>query len=549
MARIAGWFTSGRLYAIGTLLLLCVAIARLVPTYTLFNETSDEPFHIACGMEWLDQGTYTYERQHPPLARVAMALGPYLMGSRSQGLKLATQEGNAILYSGGDYWRTLTAARIGNLPFLVIACAAIFLWGRRWFTTAAGFWAALLFLNLPPVLGHAGLATLDMACTAAVVVALYQLMRCLEDPGWRRFLWLGVALSLAFLTKFSAPGFVLVCGVTAVVYLVLARRQELAKVLRLRPLLGGSALMLGVIFVLLWAGYRFHLTPTPIEEGSQEVIDAHLPAGVRNLAYAIAELPLPLTDMFRGFGALALHQKTGHENYLFGQFSQYGWWYFFPVALAVKTPIPFLLLSFAGLFLVLRGMRSRPWPQVLTALFPIAILLTCLSSSIDIGVRHLLPIYPFLALLAGNAIANSLEGRRPFIAGAALLLAGWTVAESWIAHPDYLAYFNQLAGSRPERILCDSDLDWGQDLNRLSKRLRELGVDRVAIAYFGNAPLERFDLPQLQPVMPYDETTGYVAISVRALYLTHAQRGYYDWLWRHQPVERIGKSIYLYDIK
>ena len=115
-----------------------LATVRIAATYTVFNHTSDEPAHIACGMEWLDQGVYRWEPQHPPLARVAAALGPYLAGIRSQGTPNQNAiskwlEGLAILDSGGRYDRTLTLARIGILPFFWVACAVVFVWTRRYF--------------------------------------------------------------------------------------------------------------------------------------------------------------------------------------------------------------------------------------------------------------------------------------------------------------------------------------------------------------------------------------------------------------------------------
>ena len=152
-----------------------IASARIVSTYTVFNHTFDEPAHIGTGMEWLDRGTYTWEPQHPPLARVAAALGPYLLGHHTRQLpkKVVTDqndnlehEGTAILYQGHDYDRTLAAARLGILPFFWIACLVVFEWGRRYFGAAVGALAVAIFSFLPPVLAHAGLATTDMALTA-----------------------------------------------------------------------------------------------------------------------------------------------------------------------------------------------------------------------------------------------------------------------------------------------------------------------------------------------------------------------------------------------
>ena len=132
-----------------TVALVLAASLRMAATYTVYNHTSDEPAHIACGMEWLDQGRYTWEPQHPPLARVAVALGPYLSGIRSQNTPRSkflamSYEGAAILYAGHHYDRTLALARLGNLPFFWLACAAVFWWGVRYYSRAVAVAAVFL---------------------------------------------------------------------------------------------------------------------------------------------------------------------------------------------------------------------------------------------------------------------------------------------------------------------------------------------------------------------------------------------------------------------
>src|SRR5579872_6257558 len=150
--------------------LLLLASVRIAATYTVFNHTYDEPAHIACGMEWLDKGAYTLEPQHPPLSRIAVALGPFLLGQRSPKPSTARSaifiEGREILDSGGRYDLTLSLARLGVLPFFWIACAVVYFWGRRYFSPAVAVLALALFTFLPPVLAHSGLATTDMALTA-----------------------------------------------------------------------------------------------------------------------------------------------------------------------------------------------------------------------------------------------------------------------------------------------------------------------------------------------------------------------------------------------
>ena len=146
--------------------------------------------------------------------------------------------------------------------------------------------------------------------------------------------------------------------------------------------------------------------------------------------------PLPLTELVIGVRDLARKNQLGHESYLLGESRRTGWWYFFPVVLGVKTPLGFLLLAIAGIVLVTRSPDKRP------VLFAAAIFAVCLVSNIDLGVRHILPIYPLLALGAANVVVNA-PPRWLLIPCA---LAAWTVFDSVRAAPDYLAHFNEIAG-------------------------------------------------------------------------------------------------------
>ena len=539
-------------YVIGVILLIGIGVARIAATYPVLNSTSDEPAHIACGMEWLQWGTYTYEPQHPPLARVAVALGPFLDGLRlEKKLNPAERrpdfiygEGNGILYSGDRYWSNLTRARIGTLPFFILLCLVTFLWARRWFSEAAGFWAVLLLVCTSPILGHAGLATNDVACAAGAGFALYRFMRWLEQPDLARWLWWGFATAFAILCKFSNIPFL---GACYVVGFAVASRGAL----RRRAVQAIFAAC--VALFLMWAGYRFTLTSLGTVYGPHPRIEGLLAKGpvIRSVWDAIMSTRLPLTEAMMGIRDLYRHNAIGHDSYLLGQWSQFGWWYFFPVVLAVKTPIGLLLLAIAGSGFVLRRWRTehfeQSWQQVLTAAFPIVILLVCMLARIDLGVRHILPVYPMLGIVGGYAATELFRHSRTAAVVAAILVA-WVAVDSWRAHPDYLAHFNEFAGSHPERILSESDLDWGQDLYRLSLRLKERGIQEFSIAYFGSALMHKADLPHYELLSPTQPSHGYVAVSLHCLNIDYKKNGSFAWLKSYTPVERSGKSIDLFYI-
>jgi hypothetical protein len=220
--------------------------------------------------------------------------------------------------------------------------------------------------------------------------------------------------------------------------------------------------------------------------------------------------------------------------------------------LAVKTPIPFLLLTAIGGAALLWTRKRATWQQIATLVFPILILGVCMASNINLGTRHVLAIFPMLAVLAGHGVSRFwawARMRHPWFALIPVLLVVWAAVDSVRVYPDFLAYFNPLAGSRPEERFGGSDLDWGQDLDRLSRRLAELRAPHVSIAYFGTAPLDRAGLPDYTLLEPGDPAPhGYVAISATRLYRDYRKNGSYASLWKHTPKERVGRSILLYDL-
>ena len=273
-----------------SLALVLIASLRIIATYTVFNHTSDEPAHIACGMEWLDKGVYRWEPQHPPLARVATALGPYLLGIRSQGtvdrnLFSKFVEGTAILYRDHHYDLTLAMARLGTLPFFWVACLVVYWWGKRYFGAAVGTLAVFLFTLLPPVLAHAGLATTDMALTALLGAAFLTGLVWTEQPTRAHAIWFGASSGLMVLAKFSCLAFFPASVAVALAWYLFSERPKIAWLARaVKERLPSFGLAVLVACLLIWAGYRFSFgggLPAPeLYRGIQQYRGAcGLPAG------------------------------------------------------------------------------------------------------------------------------------------------------------------------------------------------------------------------------------------------------------------------------
>jgi len=519
--------TRGR-WRFATALVACLATIAVVATYPVFSQMWDEPATLAAGMEWLSTGSYHYEAQHPPLARVASALLPYLRGARSLGNHAIYDEGRALLGEGVHYRRTLFLARLGMLPFfwlMLVVCAR---WGGRIAGDAGAALAALFVATNPNLLAHAGIAGTDFAPAAFVVATVYAWLRCREQPTTAHAALLGLATGFAATTKFSTLAFL---GVT----LVLGEAIRWFSVRRVgepsvRAFAWRSALIAaGTAAFVIWAVYRFHVGPVT-------------PGGV----------PVPAPEFFAGLGAFFTHGSGGHPAFLLGEVRLRGWWYYYLVVLAVKTPLALLALAIAGVVYAVRALRAEAWTAVVPILGAVAVLVPALLSHVDLGVRIVLAIYPFLALLAARAATTAWHSagsgaqvlaRR---AAVSLLVAGTmvTAVRSW---PDYLAYFNPVAGARPERVLVDSNLDWGQDLYRLADTVRARGIDSIRVHYFGSSQLSSVGLTNARRLGRDERTTGWVAASETFLAGVWSDTSL-QWLARRRPVARIGPSMRLYYI-
>jgi hypothetical protein len=398
-----------------------------------------------------------------------------------------------------------------------------------------------------------------MALTATFTAALTAFINWLERSSYLRSAVLGGAVGLATLSKFSALVFLPACAIALLAWRWLLERGKKKSTVAtdsFRPGRGVAVAALAIL-VVIWAGYRFSISSvTDAGARPHPTIDRLFGTSgtLHNWAYSAAESPLiPAPALFRGLAALRGKEANGHKGYLLGQIRLTGWWYFFPVALVVKTTLPFLILIAAGIFYLGKSAwLERNWITGAPVVAALALLLVSMPSHINIGLRHILPIYPLVALIGGVAACRLWNNAKPKHIGLAvvLILLAWHVTSSIRAHPDYLAYFNEIAGQHPEKILIDSDLDWGQDLLRLSPALQQRHVEEISIAYAGSPELDlhQFGLPPFRVLAPHEPTSGWIAISL--LRLKIGGLGFPDdgfwWLEAYKPVCLVGRSIRLY---
>ncbi|HYM13036.1 MAG TPA: glycosyltransferase family 39 protein [Bryobacterales bacterium] len=541
--RISFRFIAGALVALA--LLSCFRCYR---TYRIFNDTDDEGGHIPAGLEMWQDGKYTLEAQHPPLARLAISLLPHLAG-----LRYVKGEPLWAASSTPFYWRTLRLAREGNLIFVPFLLLYVYLWGRDLYGPAAGLIAAGVVSFSPNLMAHAAIATLDFGAATTIFISAYYFWRWSRQAGWRPCLAAALGFSIAVLVKFSALFFL--PPIAAAFFLI--ARWSARPWFRLGrwPALGRVALQRGVVFLtvcflVVWSVYLFDIGPLP---------STHIPPVPGTLGQYLESAVViitrngsfPAPRFVRGILEVLDHNTRGHPAYLFGRVSEFGWWYYFPVALAVKSTLPLLLL--AAMALAVWAWQGAGGAGAI--LCPLAgalpVLAIGMMSHLNLGIRHILVIYPFLALLAGGLFVR-LERSRSFSArallGCAAVLVVWHAAESLLAAPDYLAYFNQIARGHEASILLDNCLDWGQDLERLRQFAEQRKISTIYLSYFGRTNPRVLGFTAAVRLETGMRPIGWVAISRNDLAGLTRKRSDLLWLQGHTPVAAVGKSILVYHL-
>ncbi len=540
------------------------------------SATFDEGTHLPAGWTHLALGDHRLNPEQPPLVKLLAAaplaaVQPVVHLDDRAWLEARQWDfGRRFLYRWNDADRLLFLGRLPVVGLASVLVVAVFFEARRRFGAGAGVAAALAAALSPEVLAHGSLVTTDLAFALFYFLAIALFCRLLEKATLVRLMAAGLATGAAFATKFSAPILAMVLLLLTLIawlrgapltWRVFGReRRSQGLVARLAH---GAVLLLAAVaiaVVVLWASYGFHraLSPDPAARAAGlTALEAPVASPwLRGLIAAGRAGALP-EDYARGMLFVMTHSES-RPAFLAGRLSDQGFPHYFLATFLLKTPLPLLLLTVLAL---LRLGRLRLQDLVFLWLPVLVYVALALTRGLQIGHRHLLPVYPFLFLACAGAATRLASWRRP--AGAALLalLGGWYAGGTLLTHPHHLAYFNELAGGPANgwRLLVDSNLDWGQDLKRLASWARAHRVSRMKLSYFGSADpayygidaemLPGYTSPHAPHVTREVAPGDVVAVSVtnlQGVYLDPADRPLMQKLRSLEPIGRAGWSIRIY---
>ena len=489
------------------------------------SATYDEVPHIGGGLSHVVTG----DRRHdlggePPLPKLlagwaAAAAAPRLPlddpAWRGCNPEATCRFSTRLLYGeGGGSSRILMRARLPFVGLGLVLAAAVYFWTRERFGRAAAGFALFLAAFNPEMLAHAHYAGSDLPMTLVATLLFWGASRFAARPTPRFALWVSGAVAGAVVTKFSFPAVFMMAAALFGVELVLLPRVERGPRLRaLFPLVIGAA---AVAYAAIWAAYGFRARAAGAGDLTCDMTIETLlprPSPARWFLQAARDQAL-LPEAYATGLALRVNETDGRRpSYLNGVTTRGGHPLYFPIALALKTPVPLLLLAVLWAGIADRSTRGR----CLALLIAVALyLVLAMRTSFNIGYRHLQPVLPILCIVGGAALAWLWSWRGGRVV-ASLLLAWYALGTLRVA-PHFLSYFNELAGGplAGSRFLADSNLDWGQDLDELARVARERGFERIKLSYFGNASPEAAGVP-LEAALPSVTTCWQPAVWASAI--------------------------------
>jgi hypothetical protein len=559
--------------------------------------TFDELAHIPAGYSYLLQKDYRLNPEHPPLIKdlaviPLVFLKPNFPAEHNTWVQKDAPAwwtqfdfGTQFLYhSENNPDKILFLARLPMILILILLGFFIFFWTKKIAGNKAGILALFLFSFSPTLLAHGRLVTTDVGAAAGILFAVYFFLKALSQPTKKNIIFAGLFLGLAELCKFSAILLIPFFLFLAFVWWLL----KSGKFLKTSKILI-SVFLIG--FVLIGVVYQCHIwnhsPERQVRDAKVFLQDYPNPVknSIKNSIIWAADKPVsrPFALYLTGLVMALDRTSQGHTTYFLGQISHQGQKNYFPIVYAIKEPLGFHILTLIVLLYLAwlikepfwknSFARARNWTKThFTEFAMLAFIalywLVSLKSNLNLGVRHLLPVFPFTFILVSIGIVKWIHGIKKISLKAigiffTALILSWIMISSLGCFPHYLAYFNELARGPDNGYIytVDSNLDWGQDLKRLTKWVEKNNIDKIYLDYFGGGNPEYLLKEKYAPWQSKRDPkefpkNNYLAVSVTHLVGGKAQpdqgitqaTDYYMWLDEHELVAKIGYSIFIYYI-
>jgi len=495
--------------------------------------TCDETVHITAGYFYVKNGDFFINFEHPPFSKTISGL--FISHLNIFYPENVYKDLRKDEWSLGMVFFFINKKNVDNIvfwarfPMILIGILLgffMYLWTKELYGEVSGIFTLFLFSFCPNFLAHSCLVTTDVPFTAFFVITLYYLWKFFETENKKYLIFSGIFFGLSISTKFTG---IVVMPFIILTLLIIVLKDKIKAKLKINYSIIVLCLVL-IPFIILILIYRIY--------------------GFKYFLLGLKTIIFETTEW-------------GHTSFLNGKFSSNGWRHYFIMAFLYKTPISFMIFLILAI-LVNMKLEKKEIFLILPAI--IYFVFSSLSKK-QIGIRYILPFYALIYIYSGRLFAyhEKMKIKSSFKNTLILILCIWYAFVSFKIHPDYLAYFNEIAGG-PEngwKHLIDSNIDWGQDLKELKKYLQKERNPEIMLNYFGSIMPETYGIiyePFFYPIflnLPEEHyhlnsefpEKEYLVISVNYLQgLVYNDHNIFNWLKEIKPKAKVGYSIFIYDI-
>lgn len=541
-------------------ILLLVHFSLVLKVIQSNSPTCDEiAHHVASGYSYVKTGDFRLNPANPPLLRMVSAAPLLFLKLNAPFTDRSWQEGNSPVFGHQFFYESNhNADQIifwARFPMAVLSLflgLLVFLWSRKLFGNTGGLLSLSLYAFSPNMIAFAGLATVDFGASLFNFAAIFSYWWYLRRPGKANLIISGVVFGLAQASKYTniflAPLFILLALCTW-----WEKRRHAGKQYPLSKMFKSLLFIYLIGSAVLFATYRFEFKPllmnapdVPekilyIERFAQGLSLARFGLTGERLVYFAQNIPIPFSTYIVGFLGVAHQVVVGLDTFLLGKHSVNGFWYYFLVVLLVKSTLPVLVLFGLSLLTLYQGGKRKMFNKIFL-LIPVVFLLVIVSrGKVQIGLRHILAIYPLIFVFIGSL--NLLNLKKWLKVTLCLAVCLLQLKSLLAAYPYPISYFNE-AVNGPDNgytILRDSNVDWGHGLKALARYLKDNKIVDIKLYYFGTADPAyygiRYEIPDSADFEEPSE--GIYAISAQYLEA-------FSWINEFEPIAKVAHSIFIY---
>lgn len=576
------------------LVVICLMFFMMLFSAVGDSAIADETAHISAGYSYVTQLDYRFNPEHPPLIKALSGFFAWLfvdpffptsIKSWQSDINGQWSHGYEFLYnSGNDADKLIFWARVPIILLTIFTACILFIWTKRRFGNATAILALLFFAFSPSILAHGHYVTTDIGAVFGLLVGFITFINFLERPSLKNVFIAGFVLGIAQLLKFSTIILVPVYLIMLLIWAFSTAKNSIGKCVKVFFSLIFKTMLIGLIgLFVIYSVYGFFIWNYPAEKQIVETVsllnfNSDRSAVEFNIGLASDSITRPLAQYVLGYLMVANRIGTETVSSFLGEISTNGSSLYFPILYLFKEPLPVMIFILVVFVYLLREfikwskksvnnfaeLLRKYFVEVSLSLLIFTYWFISIKSSLYIGLRHVLPTFPFIYILVSRFVIKwKLDaglGNRIFKKTIIFVLVVWLITETLFSVPYFLSYYNLLAGGTEDgyKIAVDSNYDWGQDLKRLAAFVEENQIKKISVAYFGGGS-PKYYLGDVYQGWSSEspKLSGWLAVSANLLYgvssfdkIDSAKQIYhsYDWLRSYVPVARAGTSIFIYNI-